>query len=89
MERPVGLETDNTLPHYTLKYSEADISFTCSHRPMNVEDGLDHTLEDLGLEYLDLYLMHWPVTKSIISGRSSPEYVAVSPPALDVFVCKG
>jgi diketogulonate reductase-like aldo/keto reductase len=25
-----------------------------------VEKGLDKTLKDLGVEYLDLFLMHWP-----------------------------
>ncbi|KAF5365999.1 hypothetical protein D9758_006691 [Tetrapyrgos nigripes] len=33
---------------------------TC-HRPDLVEKELDLTLKQLGVEYLDLYLMHWPV----------------------------
>ncbi|ESP01475.1 hypothetical protein LOTGIDRAFT_176450, partial [Lottia gigantea] len=33
---------------------------TC-HRPDLVEDNLKKSLEDLGLQYLDLYLMHWPM----------------------------
>ncbi|KAK4882818.1 hypothetical protein RN001_006137 [Aquatica leii] len=31
------------------------------HRPEIVEEGFKKSLNDLGLEYLDLYLLHWPM----------------------------
>ena len=31
-----------------------------NHRPQDVEPALDASLKDLGLDYVDLFLMHWP-----------------------------
>lgn len=31
------------------------------HHPEDVEEALQQSLNDLGLEYIDLFLMHWPV----------------------------
>lgn len=31
-----------------------------SHKPEDVEPALDDSLRDLGMDYVDLFLMHWP-----------------------------
>ncbi|MBD1913344.1 aldo/keto reductase [Leptolyngbya sp. FACHB-16] len=41
------------------------------HAPESVEAGCRETLNALGLEYLDLYLMHWPV--AFRSGKKMPQ----------------
>ena len=54
---------------------KADERTLCSHEPDMVAEALDQTLQDLGLDYLDLYLMHWPVASS--GGKNTIRYVDV------------
>ena len=47
-----------------------------SHASAHVEQALDQTLKDLRLDYLDLYLMHWPVAQD--DGTPVEDYLDVS-----------
>lgn len=39
------------------------------HKPELVEEALKQTLMDLGLEYIDLYLIHWPMGYKVYGFR--------------------
>ena len=60
-------------------FSREDIFVTSKlwnafHKPEDVEKGCKETLSALGLDYLDLYLMHWPVAfKPDVEKHNSPE----------------
>ncbi|KAI4261038.1 MAG: hypothetical protein L6R42_003756 [Xanthoria sp. 1 TBL-2021] len=45
------------------------------HDPSLVEEALTQTLHDLGLAYLDLWLMHWPVGNAPDTGKSQLDYL--------------
>ena len=47
------------------------------HRPENVKVAIKKTLADLGLEYLDLYLIHFPIALKFvpIEARYPPEWI--------------
>jgi D-xylose reductase len=47
------------------------------HRPEHVEPAIKRTLSDLGLEYLDLYIIHFPIHLKYVDPevRYPPEWV--------------
>jgi alcohol dehydrogenase (NADP+) len=54
------------------------------HAPDEVRPALEKTLADLGLEYLDLYLMHWPVALRPGTLRPESADAFVSPDELPI-----
>ncbi|PQE06048.1 putative aldo keto reductase family s protein [Rutstroemia sp. NJR-2017a BBW] len=52
----------------------------CHGDEKSVEKGLNKTLEDLGLDYLDLYLMHWPVGFTTSGGKEEKKLDYTSHP---------
>ncbi|KAK7436513.1 hypothetical protein VKT23_000404 [Stygiomarasmius scandens] len=54
-----------------------------SHQPDQVEKELDETLKQLGVDYLDLYLIHWPVAFTPGKGFYPPHPTAENEVEID------
>lgn len=50
-----------------------------AHAPEDVQPTLEKTLSDLNLEYLDLYLMHWPIAykKNVQYHSSADDFIPI------------
>ena len=50
-----------------------------AHAPEDVRPAMEQTLTDLGLEYLDLYLMHWPIAykKGVLYHQSAADFISL------------
>jgi len=41
-----------------------------AHKPADVRPALEQSLKDLQTDYLDLYLIHWPIAEDPLSGEA-------------------
>jgi len=75
----VGAALKKVIPS-VVKREELFVSsklWNTSHHPDEVEKALDETLSQLGIEYLDLYLIHWPIAFISAQGHHSYQNVGI------------
>ena len=63
-EKEVGAALQESFSEYDIKREDVWITsklWNTEHKPKDVIPALKQTLSDLQLEYLDLYLIHWPI----------------------------
>ncbi|SIO14494.1 aldo/keto reductase [Halodesulfovibrio marinisediminis] len=71
-EREIGVALRKAFKQYPREELWITSKLWCdAHKPDDVLPALTRTLENLGLDYLDLYLIHWPV--ALKSGVDFPQ----------------
>lgn len=79
-ENEVGRAVAEALQEGTVNRDELWLTsklWNNAHEPHQVRPALEKTLQDLQVEYLDLYLIHWPVAFSseVFFPRSAADYI--------------
>ncbi|KAM7534386.1 hypothetical protein Aperf_G00000116594 [Anoplocephala perfoliata] len=76
-EKEVGKVLAESMKKYCLKREEIFITsklWCDKHKPEDVRKACEESLRNLGLEYLDLYLVHWPVSCHLKKGAEFSMY---------------
>lgn len=82
-EPEIGLALKHCFDKGIVKRSELQITsklWNNAHRKNEVLPALKKTLADLQLDYLDLYIIHWPVAikNSVVSATVAEDYIPLS-----------
>ena len=83
-EKEIGLALKKLFEDCVVKREDLFISsklWSGNHAPEDVPEGIDTTLEDLQLEYLDLFLIHAPVRTNKGAVRTAENYIRLDVPA--------